>query len=41
MPAIVLDADHALVARLVGQPGRADHVADGVDAGLAGLAATR
>ena len=32
----LLDADHALVARLVRQPGRADNVADGVDAGLAG-----
>src|SRR5690606_13632262 len=31
-----LDADHALVARLVRQPGRAGRVADRVHAGLAG-----
>ena len=37
-PGDLLDADHALMARLVGQPGRAGEVADGVDAGLAGAA---
>src|SRR5581483_945686 len=31
-PGDALDAGHALVARLVGQPGRPDHVADGVEA---------
>ena len=32
----LLDADHALVARLVGEPRRAGDVADGIDARLAG-----
>jgi hypothetical protein len=31
-----LDADHALVAGLVREPGRADHIADRVDPGLVG-----
>ena len=35
-PGDLLDADHPLVARLVRQPGRADDIADRVDAGLAG-----
>src|SRR3546814_7004598 len=34
-PGDLLDADHALVAGLVGEPGCADEVADGVDALLA------
>ena len=38
MPGDLLDAQHALVAGLVGEPGRAGDVADGVDAGLAGAA---
>ncbi len=40
-PGDLLDADHALVARLVREPGRAAEIADGVDAGLAGAADTR
>src|SRR5262249_58083721 len=32
-----LDADDALMARLVGEPGRADDIADGIDPGLVGL----
>ena len=38
-PAIFSTHQHALVHRLVGEPGRAGEVADGVDAGLAGAAA--
>ncbi len=34
----LLDADHALMARLMRQPRRAGEVADRVDAGLAGAA---
>src|SRR4051794_2635255 len=35
-PGDLLDADHAFVARLVRQPGRADDIADRVHAGVAG-----
>ena len=35
-PGDVLDADHTFVARLVREPGRADNIADRVDAGLSG-----
>ena len=35
-PGDALDADHALVAGLVREPGRADQIADGIDARLAG-----
>ena len=35
-PGDVLDADHAFMHRLVRQPGRADQIADRIDAGLAG-----
>jgi hypothetical protein len=34
----LLDADHALVAGLVREPGRAGQIADGIDARLAGRA---
>ena len=34
----LLDADHALMARLVREPGRPGEIADGIDAGLAGAA---
>ena len=34
----VLDAHHAFMHRLMRQPGRADDIADGIHAGLAGLA---
>ena len=33
-----LDADDGFVRRLVGEPGGADEVADGIDAGLSGAA---
>src|SRR4051794_37411008 len=35
-PGDLLDADHAFVARLVRQPGRADDIADRVHAGFSG-----
>ena len=37
-PGDLLDADHALMARLVREPGRAGEVADRIDARLAGAA---
>ena len=38
-PGYLLDADDALVARLVREPRRPDDVADGIEPGLAGAAA--